>query len=39
MKKQILIQDTFIVQDINKDKKVFEKGKILEIRIEWWFEK
>ena len=39
MKKQILIQDTFIVQDINKDKKVFEKGKILEIRIEWSFEK
>ena len=27
MKKQILIEDTLIVQDINKDTKVFDKGK------------
>ena len=27
MKRQVVIEDTLFVQDINKDKKVFDKGK------------
>ena len=37
MKKQTLIEDTLIVTDINKDRKVFEKGKQIIIIITLTF--